>query len=55
MYTLIELETIFRGCKSLDEIGSALHALLWVKADGDVSPNQERYIREISLGRLREI
>ena len=55
MYTLIELQTIFRSCKSLDEIGRAMEALLWVKADGDISPNQECYIRERALGRLREI
>lgn len=55
MYTTIELQTIFNACKSLKEIGKAMEALLWVKEDGDISPNQERYIRERSLGRLREI
>lgn len=55
MYTTIELQTIFNGCKSLDDISRVMQALLWVKGDGDISPNQERYIRERSLGRLREI
>lgn len=55
MYTLSELETIFRGCKSLLEISRAMEALLWVKADGDISPNLEHYIRWKALDRIREI
>ena len=55
MYSLVELQTIFRSCKNINEIGKAMEALLWVKADGDISPNQECYIRERALGRISEI
>jgi hypothetical protein len=55
MYSNKELALIFSQCESLHEISKAMEALLWVKQDGDITPNQVEYVREKSTGRMFEI
>lgn len=55
MYSYVELEFILNNCCSLHEIAIAMTALLYVKADGDLTDAQVEFIREKSLKRVREI
>lgn len=55
MYTSLEIEFIFKACTDADEIYQALLAFLWVKADGDLTDEQQLFIGEKSTQRVQQL
>jgi hypothetical protein len=55
MYSFLELEFIFQKCLTFNEIYKAMNALLYIKADGDLTEDQVIFIHEISVKRVKQL